>query len=330
MKQEALFRKLGSILAELNDQYQFLSQNPEHLSELELELFMANANFLVDHIQIIRKLNPALANEVPLSPKENTNEQMNIVANFDEDEKTVSVQIERNVEAEVVSPEPEVDSPELTAAEESMLGIRSNIVFEKLINSEPFEEDKFDFEATPTQQLYDRKLTADEERILEQKRKVKENLVRSPDQYVEDEEGPEPYLITTPTEDFEVKLENNGNTKPIQPTDENLPAEKIAKPSLNDILAEQNNRASINDTKQIVVTDLKTAISLNDKLLFVKVLFNGYNLAYSEAINLVNKMPNFDAADNFLQKNYAEKNGWSDKQEAVDKFYLILNRRFKD
>lgn len=57
MKQEALFRKLGNILNELNDQYQFLSQNPEQLSELELELFLANANFLADHIQIIKKLN---------------------------------------------------------------------------------------------------------------------------------------------------------------------------------------------------------------------------------------------------------------------------------
>ena len=57
MKQEALFKKLGNILNELNEQYQFLAQNPEQLSEVELELFLANASFLTDHIQIIKKLN---------------------------------------------------------------------------------------------------------------------------------------------------------------------------------------------------------------------------------------------------------------------------------
>ena len=59
-------------------------------------------------------------------------------------------------------------------------------------------------------------------------------------------------------------------------------------------------------------------------------MFNGYNLAYAEAIEIINKMPNFEAADNFLQVNYAEKNNWAQNQATVDKFYLILNRRFKE
>ena len=46
IKQEDLFKKLGLILSELNDQYQYLSQNPQQFNELELELFHANADFL--------------------------------------------------------------------------------------------------------------------------------------------------------------------------------------------------------------------------------------------------------------------------------------------
>ncbi|RZK55642.1 MAG: hypothetical protein EOO91_13655 [Pedobacter sp.] len=62
MNQADLFKKLGLILNELNEQYQFLAQNPQQLSELELELFHANANFLADHVQIIKKIN---ANQQP-------------------------------------------------------------------------------------------------------------------------------------------------------------------------------------------------------------------------------------------------------------------------
>jgi len=76
------------------------------------------------------------------------------------------------------------------------------------------------------------------------------------------------------------------------------------------------------------VTDLKSAISLNDKLLFIKDLFNGYSLAYSEAIELLNRYEDFASADAFLQENYAQKNNWAEKQDTVEKFYTILRKRF--
>ncbi|MCY1555889.1 hypothetical protein D9M68_925880 [compost metagenome] len=77
------------------------------------------------------------------------------------------------------------------------------------------------------------------------------------------------------------------------------------------------------------VTDLKMAVNLNDKLIYIKDLFNGYNLAYAEAIEIANKLANFEAADQFFQKNYAVKNDWASKQATVDKFYELLNQRFK-
>ena len=76
------------------------------------------------------------------------------------------------------------------------------------------------------------------------------------------------------------------------------------------------------------VSDIKSAISLNDKLLFIKDLFNGYSLAYSEAIELLNRYDDFSAADSFLKTNYAAKNNWADKPETVDKLYAVLRKRF--
>ncbi|MFC6102575.1 hypothetical protein [Olivibacter domesticus] len=76
------------------------------------------------------------------------------------------------------------------------------------------------------------------------------------------------------------------------------------------------------------ITDIKSAVSLNDKLLFIKDLFNGYSLAYTEAIELLSRYDNFKDADAFLQNNYAQKNNWANKQTTVDKLYAILKQRF--
>jgi len=76
------------------------------------------------------------------------------------------------------------------------------------------------------------------------------------------------------------------------------------------------------------ISDLKQAINLNDKLLFVKDLFNGYSLAYSEAIEILNRFTSFAEAEQFLSNNYVAKNHWDTKPETSEKFYALLKRRY--
>ena len=76
------------------------------------------------------------------------------------------------------------------------------------------------------------------------------------------------------------------------------------------------------------ISDIKLAITLNDKLLYVKDLFNGYNLAYSEAIEILNRFNTFEEAQRFLKTNYVTKNNWESKQATADKFYALLKRRY--
>ncbi len=109
--------------------------------------------------------------------------------------------------------------------------------------------------------------------------------------------------------------------------------ESRARPlSLNERLSAQRKaggtRLMANSGSGDRIADLKSAISLNDKLLFIKDLFNGYSLAYSEAIELLNRYDDFASADGFLQSNYAQKNNWAEKPETVDKLYAILRKRF--
>jgi len=107
--------------------------------------------------------------------------------------------------------------------------------------------------------------------------------------------------------------------------------EKTARPlTLNEKLKQQQKAASGGSVAipSEQTLDLKTTINLNDKLLFIRDLFNGYSLAYTEAIELLNHYPTFAEADAFLQTNYALKNNWAEKPQTVEKLYAILRKRF--
>jgi len=160
--------------------------------------------------------------------------------------------------------------------------------------------------------------TDDEEEVVEEEETDDEGEV-------EEEEEEEVVSRRSPAEDL-------FDTTPAQ-----QPSESSSRPmSINEIMANQMRSAAAplagqgtsNRNEQARITDLKSAVSLNDKLLFIKDLFNGYSLAYSEAIELLNRYDSLEEADEFLKSNYAVKNQWASRQETVDKLYAILKRRY--
>lgn len=351
MNQGDIFKKIGQILNELQDQYEFLAHNPEQLNELELELFLANANFLSDHVQIVRKLNNSKpVKELPEHTLETVTEIAEPVASQN------IIVIEEEVE------EVEFNSPS----------------FEFILNDNS-SSDKFDFEEKSVDSIFDRPLSAEEERIIAEKQRLMELKVaqaEASEQQVVEQITPEPAPQAVPVRQpapvpepepvvpepviyrqepvvqiqEEVKVPEPAAPIPVpepalfkapepvkvvlqERTPEPLQEEPASnlRPTINDILAGKSNNNSLNlnlESNKAAITDLKKGITLNEKLLYIKDLFNGYNLAYSEAIDLINKMPDLKTADTFLKNNYAEKNNWDSKQTTVDKFYELLNQRF--
>ncbi len=306
MNKKEIFKKVGTILNELNEQYEYLSKSPDNLNELELELFSANANFLSDHLSILVKLNDGKGDS-----------EKSTAVSVDDDEPPIS--------QDTLTEEPSVE--EQPAEEENETGSGWKFELEK----EPSMT--FEFEDKPADKLFDRPLTEDEKRVIDEKTTLKTEAKEEED-YIDFEEESnddiEEVLIEEqdePDENVHVKevvISERTIAVPAEPTrDENFV------PTVNDLLSKnisQETVASQFNSRQS--KDLKSMISLNDKLLFVRDLFNGYSLAYSEALELVNRFDNFEAADNFLKQNYASKNSWAAKQDVADKFYEILNRRF--
>ena len=298
MNKKEIFKKIGNILNELNEQHEYLSQSPDYLNELELELFSANANFLSDHLSILVKLNESEA-------KNNITPASLLRTSHSEAELATDPPIEKEMEV--------VPDWKIELEEEPGL--------------------KFEFEERQTDKLFDRPLTDEEKRVIDEKTRIKTEEGEEKEDYNFEEEG------NVDPEEIEIEyLEETGNnvykeelviTESSDATQEEPMPEEHPGQTVNDILSRNISQQTVaGQFNSRQVKDLKGMISLNDKLLFVRDLFNGYSLAYSEALELLNRFDNFEAADNFLKQNYAAKNNWADKQDVTDKFYEVLNRRF--
>ena len=307
MNKKEIFKKVGGIITELNEQFEYLSQNPDNLNELELELFAASSNFLSEHISILLKLNTAsseIMKETMVSEIKDE-EIIELVPDrikLQEEEFDVN-DVENKEDVDLVQ---EVSKPDW----------KFSIENESVIS--------FDFEDKNTDELFDRPLTEEELRVINEKTQLKIIPEPESDVQLENEEVQEnlqPVILEEPAEVVPV------DATEFEPV--SLVEEEIQPPTLNEILSAQSSPNTVSSQfNQRQFKDLKGLISLNDKLQFVRDLFNGYSLAYTEAIELLDRFENFEAADNFLKQNYAAKNNWADKQDVADKFYEILNRRF--
>lgn len=99
-------------------------------------------------------------------------------------------------------------------------------------------------------------------------------------------------------------------------------------PSRNDLMANRTEQNLAAKFSQEPIQDLKRNISLNDKLVFVKDLFNGYSLAYQEAIDQLERLEDFESADQYLKTHYVAEYKWADKVATAEKFYELLRRKF--
>lgn len=89
-----------------------------------------------------------------------------------------------------------------------------------------------------------------------------------------------------------------------------------------------NDQESIGDKlSKSAIPDLKKAIGLNQKFLFINTLFSGDALAYDEAVSTINSMNSFsDAQDKCSELRSKYK--WNDEEPATEQFEDLIERRF--
>lgn len=397
MKQQEVFKKIGVIIQEINEQYEYLQGAVDNLNDLELELFVANTHFLKDHAEILRKLNAIKSQPITKSTIQNEPKWFEPMvqpakpagAPFKADPPKSVINdsikfeiVQPETELQFEKPEPVIDEPApainlsnntpgetFSFEREEAETIRHELILDEADNFEDEEEGQSQDEEllTPVAEIEEEA----ESLMPEAESPEIEEINVEPEPEVAEEE-PEPVMEETPVAEESPAIEEVPDAEPVAEEPEPEPEIEeeealLAEPTLFDEPKKKGKKALAESMEDIQVdnlkpkkeeepvltlnqrlsaqkkevkpataavevieplSDIKTAITLNDKLLFVKDLFKGYNLAYTEAIEIVNRFSNFEEADRFLKNNYVTKNNWEGKKETSDKFYALLKRRY--
>ena len=331
-----VFKKIGGILQELNDQYDYLKADSSDLNELELELFVANAHFLKDHAEILRKIHerkeqhadapevvakpePVIETPKPAAtplPKQEPIHERRFFEPVVQQKPVVEAKLELSNEAIIPAPatynpvKPEIAEP-VPIKEEPAPVVDSGL--ESTADSYTFEN--IESAVLNNELLSDETIvTSKEEEKMAEPVAIVEQVIAIEPPVVETIPVPQTELFKPMVAKPE-PAKNEGDQ--VLTFNQKISAQK----------AERENGLSA-QVNALPVTDLKSAINLNDKLLYIKDLFNGYSLAYSEAIEIVNRFNSFEEAERFLKTNYVAKNNWDSKAATAERFFNLLRRRY--
>lgn len=363
MKQQEVFKKIGVIIKELSDQYEYLKTIDGQLNELELELFIANSHFLTDHVVILNKLNAKMAPAPQNTP---------LVI---EEKPPVAEELPPLIEA----PEPVIEIVDTTEKWEPLIEAPEPVIAQEVIEEKPVEEPgpqptpepryfeplvhsvnqpvvnhtedlpvpQIDLETGSDKDNYSyirkepetirHELVLDEADWHDEDESFETDLthdaVEEQEPVIEEPTVEQPIIGVPPAAAKPLEIEHIEELKPVfeKPAPQVIEVAKDEVLTINERIMAQLASKGSNYTEQAGVQkidDLKQSINLNDKLLYIKDLFNGYSLAYSEAIDILNRFTSFEEADTFLKKNYVAKNNWDSKPETTAKLYALLKRRY--
>lgn len=101
-------------------------------------------------------------------------------------------------------------------------------------------------------------------------------------------------------------------------------AESVAKPTFNDAMAAQ--QAWRKDMPGSQVRDIRSAISLNDRIIFINYLFKEDPMAFQESLTKINQMESLDQVVEYVCTDFPE---WDLNSEVVYRFMLAVRRKVR-
>ena len=106
-----------------------------------------------------------------------------------------------------------------------------------------------------------------------------------------------------------------------------LAAQNGAPTSLNERL-KQSKTELADRLGEMPVKDLKQAIGINDKFLFIQELFRGDVDMYERSIKTINECHTLQEAEYWIERELKIRQGWLDDTRPVQHFYSLVKKRF--
>ena len=132
-----------------------------------------------------------------------------------------------------------------------------------------------------------------------------------------------PVLIFDPIEDVPTLTHQTPLQKEVEI---NSSVVAIAE-SVNDRLKQSKIEMSAKLT-DLPIKDLRKAIGINDRFLFINELFRGDEAMYERSIKTINNFTILPEAQYWIQRELKVKIGWKDSESVVQQFDQLVIRRF--
>ena len=109
-------------------------------------------------------------------------------------------------------------------------------------------------------------------------------------------------------------------TYPIENTE-------TADSSINDQLAQRTTELG-DQLGASPIKDLRKAIGINDRFLFINELFRGDETMYERSIKTINNFSIYAEAQYWMERELKVKLGWDNEKSVTQDFYTLVRRRF--
>ena len=161
-------------------------------------------------------------------------------------------------------------------------------------------------------------LKVDEKEIEEELEEIKRNAEAKNQMSV----NAKPSLLFDPVEDVPTLTHQT----PLPGTQKNINDAANKPESLNERL--KQSKIELSDMlTEAPVRDLKKAIGVNDRFLFINELFRGDEAMYERSIKTINNFSIYPEAQYWIERELKVKIGWKDS-EIVKQFDQLVRRRF--
>lgn len=141
-----------------------------------------------------------------------------------------------------------------------------------------------------------------------------------------------PGFLFEEEEDVPTLIHQPNYQKPVQRKE--TPAQKevnevimFETPSINDQLKTDKPEVT-HQLNEAPVKDLKKAIGINDRFVFINELFRGDETMYERSIKTINNFAIYAEAQYWMERELKIKLGWDGSNTTVQEFYNLVKRRF--
>jgi len=316
MSKEIFRKEIDQIMETITEQWNIIRAYEGKIPLIEMDIFMSNIRKLYDDLYLLDKLNKTPGFD-PDKIRSQITREPSIIFETGIKTKPVSEELQSEV------PEPElkvkevVPEPEL-AADEPEIFHEPAIIAESELKEEEF--------STPETEIR-----------AEIEFQISEPV--SPEEFYQQEISSEPSSSKSQGEPeykpVEIEIAEPRKPAPTPPTDLfGNPTPTLAdkfqaeRKSVKDQLTTNGNDNSLgNRMQQSQISDLKAAIGINDKFLFINELFKGDLAGYNRAIENLNNCQSRDEAMKRLHEMRMQFN-WSDNSSSFTRLSNFLMRRY--